>query len=413
MVLMPPGSAKSTYVSVVFPVWWFIQHPRSSIIAVSHTASLVQSFGRRAQMLIEEHEKQIGFGIAQGGRTVASWRTTAGGEYFAAGVHGAVTGRRADLLIIDDPIKSMAEADSAKHRRAIWNWYTAELATRLKPDARVALVMTRWHEKDLGGELLDAAAENWTVLSLPALARQDDPLGRPAGAPLWPDWEGTDALALKQSLVGERVWSALFQQLPRPDGGQFFQTDALTRFDADLTGDQTPIRSVRAWDLAATAAGQNPDADWTVGLKLALLNGRRFVIEDVVRVQQDVNRVRDLIVSTARADGFPAVVSLPIDPGQAGKSQIAHLSSLLPGYRVYTSREQGTKLSRAMPVATQIANGTVSIRPGGWHRDFLEELRAFPGGRKDDQVDALSRAFATLAELEKASRRAFIPLTAR
>jgi hypothetical protein len=234
MVLMPPGSAKSTYVSVIFPAWWFARHPNSSILAVSHTASLVQSFSRRIRMLIDENESQLGYGVLPGSRASLNWRTTTGGDYFATGVNGAVTGRRADLLIIDDPIKSMAEADSPRHRRKIWDWYTAELTTRLKPNARTVLIMTRWHPKDLGGELLSIPSGDWTVLSLPALALPNDPMGRPEGSPLWPDWEGEDALAAKRILVGNRIWKALFQQQPSPDEGGLFETKRITELSQDI-----------------------------------------------------------------------------------------------------------------------------------------------------------------------------------
>lgn len=413
MVLMPPGSAKSTYVSVVFPVWWFTQYPASAVIAVSHTASLVQSFSRRAQTLIEEHEAKLGFGLASGARATMDWKTTTGGEYFATGVHGAITGRRADLLIIDDPIKSIAEADSPRHRQRIWDWYTAELSTRLKPNARVALVMTRWHEHDLGGELLSTNSDEWTVLSLPALAVADDPMGRPEGAPIWPDWEDLAALTAKRTLVGPRIWSALFQQSPTPDEGSLFETSRFLLMSHISSDTSEPIRTVRAWDLAGTAAAINPRADWTVGLRLSHMSDDRYIVEDIVRLRGSVTEVRDKILSTARTDGHSVIVSLPIDPGQAGLSQVSYISSLLPGYRVYTSREQGTKYARATPVAAQIAAGNVAAIEAGWNREFIAELKQFPNGDNDDQVDALSRAFSTIAELGKGVRRINISMTSR
>ena len=183
LVLMPPGSAKSTYTSVIFPIWWFMQHPRSSVIAASHTATLVEHFSRRIQALIDEHHNKIGFDLLPGDRSASHWRTSTGGEYYAVGVRGAITGRRADLVIIDDPVKSMGEADSAKHRQYVWDWYTAELTTRLKPDARIVIIMTRWHQQDLGGQLIARGSEDWRILRLPAIAEDCDPIGRPPGAP--------------------------------------------------------------------------------------------------------------------------------------------------------------------------------------------------------------------------------------
>jgi predicted phage terminase large subunit-like protein len=413
LVLMPPGSAKSTYASVIFPVWWFIQHPRSSVIAVSHTAALVEHFSRRIQSLIGEYRHKIGFDLRSDDRSVSHWRTNAGGEYFAVGVRGAVTGRRADLVIIDDPVKSMAEADSAKHRQYVWDWYTAELMTRLKPNARIVVVMTRWHEQDLGGQLIARRNEDWRVLRLPAIAEEHDLIGRPPGAPLWPAWESLDSLAKKQTVVGSRIWSALFQQSPRPSSGHLFKIEQLRSIDQEQSAQSSPGRIVRAWDLAATPESAQSDPDWTVGLRLSLDDQGRYVIDDVVRFRGNSRTVQDAILSTARADGHSVVISLPIDPGQAGKSQINQLSALLTGYRIFTSREQGSKLSRAMLVAAQIEASNVVIRRGPWTQIFVDELISFPQGTKDDQVDALSRAFITLLDFPNGSRRLFVPFNAR
>lgn len=413
MVLMPPGSAKSTYASIIFPIWWFMRHPGSSVIAASHTAALVEHFSRRIHALIEENRHKIGFQLRNGDRSASHWSTDAGGEYFAAGVRGAITGRRADLAIIDDPVKSMAEADSERHRRHVWDWYTADLTTRLKPDARIVLVMTRWHEQDLGGQLLARNNEDWHVLRLPALAEAADPLGRPPGAPLWPEWEDGEALNRKRALVGDRVWSALFQQSPRPPGGHLFKVERLRTVDREYPGPLSVVRTVRAWDLAATPASGSHDPDWTVGLKLALLEGGQYRIEDIVRLRGDSRAVEEAIITAARLDGHAAVISLPIDPGQAGKSQIAQLSSVLAGHRIYTSREQGSKLVRATPVAAQIEAGNLTIKKASWYQPFIDELRAFPQGTKDDQVDALSRAFTTLSDLQNSGRRLFVPFNVR
>ena len=413
LVLMPPGSAKSTYASVIFPIWWFMQHPNSSVIAACHTASLVEHFSRRIHALIDEHHHKIGFGLRGGDRSTSYWRTDAGGEYFGVGVRGTITGRRADLAIIDDPVKSMAEADSAKHRQYLWDWYTAELTTRLKPDARIVIVMTRWHEQDLGGQLIARSRDDWDIIRLPAIAEDNDPIGRPSGAPLWPEWESLDALVHKRSVVGSRIWSALFQQSPRPSAGLLFRMDLLPAIGEERPTQTPPGKTVRAWDLAATPTSGGSDPDWTVGLRLVLERGGRYVIDDVVRLRGNYLTIRETILSTAQSDGHEVVISLPIDPGQAGKSQIAELSSLLAGYRIYTSREQGSKLSRALLVATQIEAGNVMVRRGRWHQTFVDELASFPQGTKDDQVDALSRAFITIADLPVSGRRLFVPFNVR
>jgi predicted phage terminase large subunit-like protein len=413
LVLMPPGSAKSTYTSVLFPVWWFMQHPQSSLIAASHTAALVEHFSRRIQALIGVHHQKIGFNLQNDDRSASHWKTDTGGEYFAIGVRGAITGRRADLVIIDDPVKSMGESDSAKQRQFVWDWYTAELTTRLKPDARVVVVMTRWHEQDLGGQLIARGSEDWRVLRLPAIAEESDPLGRPPGAPLWPEWESLDALTKKRTVVGSRIWSALFQQSPRSATGSLIKVGQLEITGPVLITEPTSSRIVRAWDLAATPDSAQSDPDWTVGLRLAAEEGGRYVVEDIVRLRGNYRQVQEAILSTARSDGHSVVISLPIDPGQAGKGQIAQLSSLLAGYRIYTSREQGSKVSRALLVAAQIEAGNFVIRRGSWNQEFIYELTSFPQGTKDDQVDALSRAFITILDFPTGARRLFLPYNVR
>lgn len=413
IVLMPPGSAKSTYVSVVFPIWWFIQHPRSSIIAVSNTVALVENFSKQIINIIRRTSFRIGFDLRAGDVSSSNWTTSLGGEYFCVGVRGAVTGRRADLAIIDDPVKSMAEADSPRQRQHLWDWYTAELLTRLKPDGRVVLIMTRWHEQDLGGQVLDQASEEWRILRLPAIAEVDDPLGRPPGAPLWPEWEGLEALNRKKSVVGSRVWSALFQQLPVASGKKMFNGLLLNIVSRAEEHSGHPFRTIRAWDLAATAAVNGNDPDWTVGLKLSYFTSGHFLVEDVVRLREGHKRIQDLIVSTAKSDGHSVIISLPIDPGQAGKSQIGFLSSLLSGFQILSSKENGSKISRAIPVVAQLETGNISMVRGDWNKAFIDELEQFPDGGKDDQVDALSRAFNVITNIPESGRKLYIPFNSR
>src|ERR1700746_472880 len=141
MILAPPGSAKSTYPSPLFPPWLLAARPRDSFIAASHTAELAERFGRKVRNLVSEHAQTLGIGIAADNAAAGRWETTSGGEYFAIGVGGAVAGRRADWALIDDPVKSRAEADSELIRDRIWEWGKNDMATRLKPDGRVVLIM--------------------------------------------------------------------------------------------------------------------------------------------------------------------------------------------------------------------------------------------------------------------------------
>ncbi len=407
MLLLPPGSAKSTYASLVFPPWWLARHPRSSVIAASHTASLARHFGRGVRGLIEAHAARLGLALDPSSRAAHRFATTAGAEYYATGVRGPITGRRADLILIDDPVKSQAEADSPAARDQLWNWFRSDLATRLKPGGRIVLVMTRWHPDDLGGRIADGP-DPWRILRLPALAEPDDPLGRPPGAALWPGWEDEAAIARKRALLGERSFAALFQQDPRPRLGRLFHPGKI------LVQDEPPTTSaVRAWDLAATAEARGRDPDFTVGLKLARDWAGGFVVLDIIRFRGGPHEVEQAIAATAAADGPAVPIGLPQDPGQAGRAQIKYLAARLAGYRVVASPETGAKETRAMPAAAQVNAGNVSFRRAPWNRALLEELQDFPDGAKDDQVDALSRAMTMLTETAAPARRTAIPLIAR
>ena len=242
-------------------------------------------------------------------------------------------------------------------------------------------------------------------MRLPAIAEDgaNDLLGRADGEALWPEWEDADALADKRRRVGEREWASLFQQRPRVQGGGLFKVSQIAAVPALPAGGQL----VRAWDLAATRATGTRDPDSTVGLLLAKLLGGSWCVADVVRFQGGPDEVESAIVATASRDRAAygnVPIGLPQDPGQAGKAQVQYLTSKLAGYTVVSSPETGDKATRAAPVAAQVNVGNLSIvsgaeaQPAQWNRPFLSELEDFPAGTKDDQVDALSRAFAMLLD---------------
>jgi predicted phage terminase large subunit-like protein len=411
MVQMPPGSAKSTYASVLLPAWWFTQHPLDSIIAASHTAGLATYFGRRARSIIAEEAKSLGYDIAIRDRANAHWSTSSGGEYYAVGVRGAMIGRRADLAIIDDPVKSQGDADSPTLRDHIWDWYRSDLIPRLKPKARIILIMTRWHQDDLCGRLLAHDTGEWRCLSLPALAEEEDRLDRSPGEPLWPEWEDIQALLRRRTSIGERAWLAQYQQSPRPPTGVLFKISCLEFVDTLPRGTLGPV--VRGWDLAATATTGSNDPDWTVGVKLMRHETGRYTVLDVVRFRGGPRDLEDGVAMTARIDGHDVPIGLPEDPGQAGKSQVSYLTRQLAGYRVIPSRETGAKATRAAPVASQIEAGNITLLRAHWNHAFIEELRDFPYGRKDDQVDALSRAFSMLLDIGAPARVLAVPYMGR
>jgi len=409
MVQMPPGSAKSTYASILFPAYYLGHQAGEQIIAASHTASLANHFGRLVRRTVVEYGQKLDVALTKDSRAAARFSTEGGGSYFSAGVRGPITGRRADLILIDDPIKSWAEADSLVHRDALYDWYRAELTARLKPNGRIVLIMTRWHEDDLAGRLMRGETA-WEVLRLPALAEENDPLGRKKGEALWPALQNEAALARRQLEVGERAFAALYQQNPRPPEARFFNTGRL-RIVAEAPA---LSRTIRAWDLAASLPAPGRDPDYTVGLKLGLTEAKQIIVLDVVRLRATPGDVESKIAETAKLDGLGTMIALPKDPGQAGIAQVSYLTRSLIGYKIDATPETGSKPQRAMPAQTQVDAGNVLLLAGPWNLSFLRELSAFPDSEKDDQVDAFSRAVNTLATTtDSAPRRMHVPHGAR
>jgi predicted phage terminase large subunit-like protein len=400
IISTPPRHGKSELTSTRFPAWYLGRHPGRQIITASYGAKLAQDFGRKVRNIVASPEFGVlfpGIGVSADSAARDVWHTTEGGVYVSVGVDGPATGKGAHLALIDDPIKDRQEGESEVVRETVWNWYRSVLRTRLMPGGAIALIMTRWHPDDLAGRLiadmLAGTGERWDILNLPAIAvAEDDPLGRTPGEALWPGAYPLAELNALRAAVGEREWASLYQGNPTLGEGGLFKVANIRVVDAT-----PPIGSrVRAWDLAATREIGSRDPDWTVGLLLDRQPDGRFCVCDVVRMRGHPEEVEAAIVNTASQDGPNVRIGLPQDPGQAGKAQIAYLTRKLTGYMVESSPETGSKETRAAPGASQCNVGNVTLAKGAWNRGLLEELREFPSGSKDDQVDALSRAFAML-----------------
>ena len=385
IIAMPPRHGKTELASIRFAPWLLANRPQAHVIAATYAQDFADELGRKARGVMASSVYRSLFPYAQlsgDNRAVSRWQTVSGGSYYAVGVGGALTGRGADVLLIDDPHKNRAEAESKVSRDTVWDWFRSTAYTRLEKGGSAVIIMTRWHEDDLVGRCL-ASGEPWRVLSLPAIAEHDEP-ERKAGEALWPDKYPVGALERIRTTVGEREWAALYQQRPAPIEGALFKPDRLTLIDAEPAG----MRWVRAWDFGATAGG----GDWTVGAKLGVRDGRP-VVADVVRIQGAPEDVERTLVATAQRDGRGVVVNLPQDPGAAGKAHVQYLTRLLSGYTVKSSPETGDKVLRAEPFASQVNVGNVSLVKGSWNAALMDEMRVFPNGMHDDQVDALSRAY--------------------
>lgn len=256
MIFCPPGAAKSTYSSKRFPGYYLGRLPKNNIITSSYDSDLAKSFGREVRNTLETKEYGLLFDtrLSEDAKAKGEWTTNDGGTYYACGVGSAVTGRRADLGLIDDPVKGQKEADSELIRNDTWKWYKSDFFSRLKPNAAQVIIQTRWSEDDLSGRILpnDWNGESgdfegfdgqiWRVICLPAEARENDILGREPGEWLWPNYytpEVWQEIKKVQTSTDTRAWTALYQQIPQPESGVFFKREWFKRFNLGEEPDLT------------------------------------------------------------------------------------------------------------------------------------------------------------------------------
>jgi predicted phage terminase large subunit-like protein len=346
---------------------------------------------------------------------------TASGERLSGTMHG-ITGYGANIIVYDDP-HDIQSVESDIKRKEVLKFWTEILPNRLNPDAPGAfiVIMQRSHARDLAGYIIahefDATLVDvsewtpttWRHICLPArhekkhahplrtdLIRKGtdqiwtDP--REEGEALWPELFPLSELDRRESTMTPYAVAGQMQQRPvAREGGMFKREWFGERQFLESTDIPPGTKWVRHWDLAAT---ESATADYTCGLKLGRMADGRFVVGDIIRVQKEGHEVRALIEATAALDGRYCEISLPKDPGQAGKVQAADFVRTLAGYVVHADAESGSKEVRAEPVAAQAAHGNLCMRRAPWNEAFLDELCMFPAAPHDDQADALSGAFA-------------------
>ena len=413
MLFAPPRSGKSELVSRKFPAYALGRYSNLSILATSYGSDLSSRINRDVQRLIDDPHYSILFpetvlsGSALRPPVVGTWSRNSDifeivghkGSYRSAGVGGGITGMGGDILIIDDPVKDAAQAASSVYRESVWDWYRATFYTRRAPGAGILLIATRWHLDDLPGRLLAAMeneGEHWDVASYQAIADDDEP-HRKSGEALQPERYDLDALTATKAAIGSYTWESLYQQRPVAREGAMFKRHWFA--EKIIHPERVPAgtRWVRHWDLAATA---RKTAARTAGVKLGRTPSGGYVVGHVVTTQSEGNAVRELIQMQAVLDGRNIEISLPQDPGQAGKVQARDFVAMLAGWNVHAEPETGDKMTRAAPFAAQCEAGNVQIVAGGWNDLFFDELCNFPSGAFKDQVDASSGAFGRLTQPE-------------
>lgn len=403
MIFMPPRHGKSMTISETAPSWFIGKQPNRRVIAASYGDSLAKKFGNANKKKITAYGGEFfDVGIDPNVSMKTNWGIdNYRGGMISAGIGGAITGEGADLLLIDDPIKNRAEAESETYRNNVWEEWQNTLLTRLHPGGRVIIILTRWHEKDLAGKLLeqDGRVEDgglWDVLDLPAEAEENDLLGRAVGEPLWPEHGyGHEWIEATKKAVGSYTWASLFQQHPRPRDAVRMLKREWFKIVPDYPRD---ARGVRFWDLAATEQKDGKDPDYTAGAYVVEKDGIYWIV-DMRRTRTTPKGVEDLIKQTGEMDGKRTHIFMEQEPGSSGVNTIDHYRRyILKGYTFQGVPATGSKELRAFPLSAAAEAGNVYLVRGAWNKDFLDEADVFAtqAAEHDDQVDAVSGAFEAL-----------------
>ncbi len=380
MITMPPRHGKSMLASEYFPAWYLGRNPDHYVICASYSQDLADDFGRKVRNQITGPDFLRvfpGVSLSQDSTSAKRFNTTANGSYFAVGVGGPVTGRGAHLLLIDDPVKNREDADSEVNRKKVKDWYTSTAYTRLMPGGRIVVIQTRWHEDDLSGWLLsEQKHEGWVILNLPAT--NDDETEA-----LWPDQYPIERLKQIKETIGARDWSALYQQRPTPDTGDYFKREWV-RYYADKP---KSLRYYGASDYAVSSG----EGDYTVHGVFGVDDHDNLYVVDWYRDQVD---------SAAWVDAFISMVQRwsPVqwaeEAGPIQKSLQPFISKRMKETNTYCTMKQypsvHDKQTRAQAIRGRISQGRVFFPKTDWSDQLVNEMMTFPAGKHDDGVDVLS-----------------------
>jgi predicted phage terminase large subunit-like protein len=381
MIFMPPRHGKSELATKRFPAWFLGRNPDRQVIQASYNSDLAKDFGRQVRNIFQERRFQNvfqGVELAQDSKAADRWNTSKNGAYVAAGVGTAVTGRGADILIIDDPLKDREEAESETRRETVWNWYTSTAYTRLQGMRAEILVQTRWHADDLAGRLLEAEAKGgkkWDKLILPALMSD--------GGALWPERFPVNVLQEIKQTIGPRDWSALYQQNPTPDDGTFFLKAWFKRHESPPERCHVYMTS----DYAVTEG----DGDYTEHAIWGVDGtGRIFQLDwwhgqtaSDEWIEQKLHMIRKW--KPICAFGEAGVIQKAIEPML--KRRMTETSTRC---RMEWLPSIHDKATRARAFQSRAAMGEVSLLDDERGERVLKQLLAFPAGKHDDAVDVCS-----------------------
>ena len=395
IINMPPRHTKSEFASYLFPAWFLGKYPEKKIIQTAHTAELAVGFGRKVRNLINQEDFQnvfSGISLSADSKAAGRWNTNKNGDYFAIGVGGAVTGKGADVLIIDDPHSEQEAALGAYNPEVydkVYEWYTSGPRQRLQPGGAIIIVMTRWSTRDLTGQIIKSAtqregADEWEVIELPAIM--------PSGDPLWPEFWPLEQLNSLKAELPISKWSAQYQQDPTSEEGALIKREWWQEWDKDSpppceaiiqSWDTAFLKTQRADYSACTTWGvfYFPNEDGVNQPNLILLDAYKEKLEfpELKRAAYDKywEYEPDQMIVEAKAAGSPLIFELR--------------AMGIPVTEFTPSRGQD-KIARVNAVTDLFASGVIWCPPTRWAEEVVEECAAFPSGEHDDLVDSTTQA---------------------
>ena len=392
IINLGPRHTKSEFGSYLLPAWFLGKYPSKKIIQCSHTAELAVGFGRKVRNLVNSPKYQEvfpGVGLQIDSKAAGRWNTTAEGDYFAIGVGGAVTGKGADLLIVDDPHSEQEAALAAANPEIydkVYEWYTSGPRQRLQPGGSIIIIQTRWSKRDLTARVIEAdkqrGVENWRVVELPAIL--------PNGLPLWPEFWSLAELEATRDAIDVSKWQAQYQQNPTSEEGAIIKREWWKQWPTDTPPETTYI--IQTWD---TAFEKNQRADysacttWGVFYRdgedgrpqanIILLDAKRgrYEFPELKRVALEEYKYwePDKVVIEKKASGAPLIYELRAMGIPAGE---------------FTPTRGNDKISRLNAVSDIIQSGRVWVPNTRWADDVVEEVASFPAGDHDDFTDTVS-----------------------
>ena len=394
IINMPPRHTKSEFASYLLPAWFLGKYPNKKVIQTSHTAELAVGFGRKVRNLVDSDPYKRLFpdvALQSDSKAAGRWNTNHGGDYFAIGIGGAVTGKGADILIIDDP-HSEQEAALAQVNPDIYNktyeWYTSGPRQRLQPGGAIVIVMTRWSQRDLTAQVLKAAAsrdgDQWEVIDFPAIM--------PSGDPLWPEfWSLKELEILKEELPNSK-WQAQYMQQPTSDNSAIIKREWWKIWEDDSPPSCEYL--IQSWDTAFTKNERSdysacttwgvfytPDDTGTEQANIIALNAfkKRMEFPELkMRAYEEYKEWEpDALIVEAKASGAPLIFEL---------------RAMGIPVQEFTPTRGNDKIARLNAVADIFASGKVWVPETRWADELIDEIASFPSGEHDDLVDSTSQA---------------------